>query len=185
MHLMMTFITLAFIIRSSSLAPWIFLSAAKLIDYPSMFPAIVQATLTVTLPICLVCVLLDSLFYGKLTIPQLNFVHINVFQNLSRYFGIDPWYFYIQGLKHEFGTDFILTLFGLSLLTVRQMSGSLGPQLSKMPIFLIYIAVYLYMLSKVEHKERRFYAPIIQLAVLFQAYGLYYFWELVRNINEK
>ena len=51
-----------------------------------------------TLPICFICVLLDSLFYGKLTIPQLNFVHINVFQNLSRYFGIDPWYFYIQGL---------------------------------------------------------------------------------------
>ena len=65
------------------------------------------------------------------------------------------------------------------------MSGNLGPQLSKIPIFLIYIAVYLYMLSKVEHKERRFYAPVMQLAVLFQAYGLYYFWELVQDINKK
>jgi hypothetical protein len=37
----------------------------------------------------------DSLFYGKLTFPQYNFVYINVVQNISAAFGVDSHLYYL------------------------------------------------------------------------------------------
>ena len=42
-----------------------------------------------------------------------------------------------------------------------------GIKKSKIPTFMIYIVTYLFVLSIVDHKERRFYAPITQLAAMF------------------
>jgi hypothetical protein len=62
-------ITLCFIARSSSLVPWIPLAIAKILeDYRLLIPMIV-AGITVTIPLCLVSTLIDSYFYGILTIP--------------------------------------------------------------------------------------------------------------------
>ena len=40
----------------------------------------------------------------------------NDLMNLSVYFGVDPWYFYLEFLMYEFGTIFFFGLFGLFLL---------------------------------------------------------------------
>lgn len=39
--------------------------------------------------------LLDYQFYGKLTFPVYNFLEFNVFKNLSIFYGVAPWHFYL------------------------------------------------------------------------------------------
>ena len=95
---------------------------------------------------------------------------VNIVENLSIFFGIDPWYFYIEQIYAEFGTLFKFSLFGFSLLTLKQFFGTLyhynramrdkGLKASRIPTFFIFVASYIYVLSSVDHKERRFYAPI-------------------------
>jgi hypothetical protein len=75
---------------------------------------------------------------------------------------------YIVGFKEEFCTIYILGLFGLSLLTVQTYFGALkhfnsNGGKSRIPSVFIYIVTYLFVLSKVDHKELRFYAPVAQL----------------------
>lgn len=100
-----------------------------------------------------------------------------MFENLSKYFGIDPWYYYIGGLENEFGTIFLFAIIGFCLLSVRQLFGSLkylnramkrnGLPRSHIPTLFVYVTSMLYILSTVDHKERRFCTPIVQLACLF------------------
>ena len=90
-------ITVSFLARSSSLAAWIPLALFRILENPAYFLPILVAGITVTLPMCIFSVGLDSFYYGTFTIPQVNFVQINVVENLSKYFGTDPWFFYISG----------------------------------------------------------------------------------------
>ena len=128
----MTFlITISFLARSSSLAAWIPLAFFKILEKPEFFIPIFCAGLFVTIPCMIFSILLDSWYYGTFTIPQINFVHVNVVENEckpSRYFGVDPWFFYLQGFDQEFEEDplrkssahftGLAGIFGLSMLTV-------------------------------------------------------------------
>jgi Alg9-like mannosyltransferase family len=83
--ILMTFaITIAFLIRSSSLIGWIPLALASIFSSNSInsillnFTAICKAGLFVAVPLIMISIGVDSLFYGKLTFPQYNFVYINV-----------------------------------------------------------------------------------------------------------
>lgn len=120
------FITIAFIIRSSSLAPWIPLALLKIVEDPNYFFPIVNSAFVVTLPMILASIAIDSWYYGVLTCPQLNFLRVNVVENLSKHFGVDKWYLYIMALDDEFFTIRIFGLFGFSLLTIQQLHGSLS-----------------------------------------------------------
>lgn len=69
----MTFaITMAFLIRSSSLVGWIPLALAKIFStsYVGMnLFSIITACVMVTIPTIIVSILIDSKFYGRLTVP--------------------------------------------------------------------------------------------------------------------
>lgn len=72
----MTFaITIAFLIRSSSLIGWIPLALASIFSSYSFnsilfnFTAIFKAGLCVAVPLIIFSIGIDSLFYGKLTFP--------------------------------------------------------------------------------------------------------------------
>ena len=99
-------------------------------------------------------------------VPQINFVHVNVVENVSKYFGSDPYFFYIKGFRWEFCTVYAIGLFGLSLFTVHQVCGSLKSfntkveGASRIPSILTFIVACLTVLSMVDHKELRFYAPV-------------------------
>jgi hypothetical protein len=59
-------------------------------------------------------------------------------------------------------------MFGLMLLSVRQMMGTLdGPQgekLTKIPVLLVFCLAYTGVLCMVEHKEHRFLLPVIVIS---------------------
>ena len=81
---------------------------------------IVLSGLLVAIPMTGLSVLIDSYFYGKLTVPQYNFVYLNVVDNLSKNFGVSTASYYFQELKHFIAEEkgfFKLIIFGMCLLT--------------------------------------------------------------------
>lgn len=120
MILMTLSITAAFLIRSSSLIGWIPLALVKMFTSFDYFTSIVKSGLVVAIPAMMLGIAIDSVSYGKLTVPQVNFVHVNVVENISKYFGTDPFSFYIKELPEFVNSlDGINTAgFGLCWLTV-------------------------------------------------------------------
>lgn len=69
MNIMTFLITIAFLTRSSSLAPWIPLAILKIVENPNYFLPIIVSGITVTIPCILLSVAIDSYYYGFFTIP--------------------------------------------------------------------------------------------------------------------
>lgn len=57
--------------------------------------AFVLAGIFVALPVIGLCILLDSVYYGQFTVTSLNFLRANILEGLSKYFGTDPFYYYV------------------------------------------------------------------------------------------
>ena len=118
------FITLNFIARSS-LGCWIPLALLKMIEDPRFIVPIILAGLSITIPTCIFSIAIDSYYYGVFTCPQFNFVYVNVIENISIYFGQEPWYYYIERFHEEFNELGLFGYFGLFLISYRQMTGQL------------------------------------------------------------
>ena len=67
--LMTIFISLAFIVRSSSLIGFIPLALVKIFQSCNFFTAILTSGFLVAVPTMIFSILIDSYFYGKFTIP--------------------------------------------------------------------------------------------------------------------
>lgn len=91
---MTALISLSFMMRNTSPVGWIPLLLLKIFQDNS-FIAFVIAGIIVALPIIGLCIFLDSLYFGELTITSLNFLRANLYEGLSKYFGTDPFYHYI------------------------------------------------------------------------------------------
>lgn len=98
---MLTFaITVSFIIRSSSLVGYVPLALIVIVQDFNFFMPILVAGLCIAIPAILANIASDAYFYGYWTIPQYNFVYVNVVMGLSKFFGTSPWYYYIQFLAN-------------------------------------------------------------------------------------
>ena len=89
-------ITVAFIGRNTSIVGWIPLLAIKVFREGSLIPFIISA-ITVAIPCIGVMVYIDSLYYGgdDWTFTSINFLKVNILENLSKYFGEDMWSQYL------------------------------------------------------------------------------------------
>ena len=59
-------------------------------------------------------ILLDTLFYGKLTIVPWNFFHFNVISGLSSHYGTHSWHWYLtQGLPVTLGIHSVPFIYGI------------------------------------------------------------------------
>lgn len=173
---MTALITICFISRSSSLVNWIPLAFIKILEDQRFFAPILVAGLTVALPMIVFSVLIDSYFYGVLSIPQYNFVVLNVVENVSAYFGKEPVYYYFNLLPDLLNVPwFKMGLYGFCLMQVRQMMGSLQTKqkLTNTPVLFIFCVTYLWILCLIEHKENRFILPVICIS----SFGSAYLWE--------
>mmetsp|Transcript_38951 Transcript_38951/g.59219 ORF Transcript_38951/g.59219 Transcript_38951/m.59219 type:complete len:170 (-) Transcript_38951:1261-1770(-) len=88
-------ITLSFTIRSSSIVGYVPLAVIIILRDWRFFLPIVVAGLTITIPCCLINLASDAYFYGYFTVPQYNFVYVNVVMGISKFFGEMPWFYYI------------------------------------------------------------------------------------------
>jgi phosphatidylinositol glycan class B len=88
-------LTLSFMIRNTSPIGWPPLILIKIIKDRSLLPFICAFVL-VFIPVVFLSVALDSYYYGEFpVITSLNFMRVNVSEGLSKYFGSDPFHFYI------------------------------------------------------------------------------------------
>jgi hypothetical protein len=62
-------ISINFLARSSSLAPWIPLALFKILEDFNYFLPILVAGLSVAVPACITSILIDSFYYGVFTVP--------------------------------------------------------------------------------------------------------------------
>ena len=82
---LMTFaITMAFLVRSSSIIGWVPLALIYIFQTSSLICllhnllAIIQAGLFIAIPMVILSLCMDSFYYGAFAFPQFNFVYVNV-----------------------------------------------------------------------------------------------------------
>lgn len=95
-------ITLSFTVRSSSIVGYIPLALIIIFKDFNYFLPVLVAGLTITIPTIALNLASDAYFYGYFTVPQYNFVYVNVVLGISKFFGEMPWYYYINHLYNEF-----------------------------------------------------------------------------------
>lgn len=81
-------------IRNTSPIGWVPLLLIKIIKDWSL-TAFILAGILVFIPIVCFCTMLDSIYYGEVTFTAYNFLKSNLTEGLSKYFGTDPFYFYL------------------------------------------------------------------------------------------
>ena len=86
-------LSIAMGIRNTSIMAWVPLLIIKMFTKRAIISFILSAIL-VALPTLALVVALDSLYYGGLTITAWNFLLINVLENRSSDFGVQPLWFY-------------------------------------------------------------------------------------------
>ncbi|ODQ80606.1 glycosyltransferase family 22 protein [Babjeviella inositovora NRRL Y-12698] len=150
------------LIRPTNGLLWLFFGAALLVRVRSSVTRAKLAVLAITIGSFFFALGMaaDYAFYGKPTVPLLNFVRFNVFSNLSVFYGLAPWHFYLfQGLPVILLAHLPLTLMGFSRLWRSQFA------------FLTVLIILVY--SMMTHKEFRFIYPLQPLFVYFTAHGFH------------
>ncbi|KAK6199979.1 GPI mannosyltransferase 3 [Scheffersomyces amazonensis] len=89
---------LSIVVRPTNAILWAYLGLYFLIHTKEKFSSLFKLGLVFLISLVGVLSLstwLDYLFYGILTFPTYNFIEFNVLRNLSIFYGVAPWHFYI------------------------------------------------------------------------------------------
>ncbi|KAI5962021.1 GPI10 [Candida margitis] len=98
---------------------------------------------------------LDYYFYQEFTIPLYNFLQFNVVKNLSIFYGVAPWHFYLfQAVPLMMMIYLPLLFYGL-----------------RKDILLFSSIIYLAGFSLIQHKEFRFIMPLQPIMLYYAARG--------------
>ena len=114
-----------------------------------------------------IMIYIDSLYYGgdEWTITSLNFLKVNVVESLSKYFGEDPWFWYVGVMGPAIFT--IVYPFLLYANTVGHCCQAWSK--GQVPYLTYFTAFYVIVFSLIPHKENRFLLPILPFALLTTA----------------
>ena len=163
-------VSIQFMMRNTSPIGWIPLLFIKVFRDGAFLPFVYSA-ITVALPIVLLGTYLDSLFYSKnqaefsWTFTGWNFVKVNVFEGLSKYFGDHPTWFYLVAFGPAmFTVIYPFVLYGVYFYTKESLRQNRSPEIMYITIF------YFIIFSLIGHKEKRFLIPIFAFCVLALGY---------------
>ena len=120
-------ITISFAVRSSSIVGYLPLALMAIVQDINFLLPIIVAGLTITVPFVLFNLASDAYFYGYWTVPQYNFIYVNVVLGLSKFFGEMPWYYYQDNIYNEFCEIESYGIPVFFLMSTRQMLGTLTP----------------------------------------------------------
>jgi GPI mannosyltransferase 3 len=151
-------VSLAFLIRNSSVIGWAPLIAFSTLRSVSQFMKYFKSGILIGLPILSAVIAVDSWFYGKLTFTPYNFYYMNVAEDVSSLFGTEPWHFFLTT-----GNRKIFKLLSLTVLPVFLFFTIQVLRRREVPEISLFIVFYGLILSIVKHKELRFVHPLIPL----------------------
>lgn len=156
------FISLSFVIRSTTAIIWIPLVLAHLIDlYNRSKLTLLFTQLTpVAVVILTLTAVIDSYFYGQFVFVPFNFFKVNILDNVSSFFGVHPVYWYLtHAMPLYMGLPIFHFVFGL-------FDHLFDP---KVGMFAKVTFWSLVIYSLIPHKEHRFLLPLIPLMTSFAA----------------
>ena len=168
-------ITVAFMGRNTSIIGWIPLLSIKVLMEGSLPPFLLSAVI-VAIPIMGLTVVIDSAYYGgqEWTFTSINFFQVNILENLSKYFGVDPWYQYLL--------IFCLVIYTVIYPAVLYANtfGHIKSAWEKgqTPYMTYYNVFYFIVFTLIPHKEMRFLLPILPFSLLMTGE---YFAQNFRN----
>lgn len=164
-------IALSIIIRPSSILFWSALTIKLLINSSGEARIDVMALFAVIgIVSSLVCLLIDSSFYGLPTFTPWNFVRQNVFDGLSTFYGINRWHFYFtQAFTFVNFSLFPTVILGMILLSSPRCLHESYPQLDRLRSARFAVLATIVGLSFIQHKEFRFLQPLVPLFNCFAA----------------
>lgn len=169
--LLTSLLTMSFMIRGTSPIGWPPLILIKMIKDRSWLP-FALAFFFVFIPVAGLAILADSYHYGDFPVlTSLNFMRVNVSEGLSKYFGSDPYHYYlVKAIPFFFILALPAVIFGYYLyLRDRLSSLSKGGQV---PYVAILCLTYLLVFTVIAHKEVRFVLPIIPFSALMASYAV-------------
>lgn len=153
-YLSLGFGFLSCIIRPTNVILWIPLGLWLLARLQISFTWVISS-ITEVCALFSLSIALDYYFYQDFTIPLYNFLQFNVVKNLSIFYGVAPWHFYL------FQAVPLMMMLYLPLLVY-----GLGKDL-----LLISSLVYLVGFSSIQHKEFRFIMPLQPIMLYYAARG--------------
>jgi GPI mannosyltransferase 3 len=156
-------ISIAFMMRSTSPVGWIPLLAHKVLFQGSFIPFLVSGIIT-ALPILAFCVWVDSKYYGgdQPTFTSYNFLQVNVVHGLSKYFGEDPFYWYLAA----FAPCIYTVIYPVVLYANTYSHVKMQWAKKEVPYMSYYSCFYVFFFSLIPHKELRFLLPILPFTLL-------------------
>ena len=163
--LYVSLIALSFMARPTTAIFWI-----PLVLFDILYRESVIKVFTKMIPQAMIAVLsvilLDSWFYGQVTIAAWTFLKMNLLQNISEQYGVQPWHWYISNFMPALFCGFgLYPLFQGVYKGFHYQNG-----LSKILLFCLAFSMTCY--SFLGHKEHRFIMPLIPLMMAYMALGL-------------
>ncbi|RDD45763.1 GPI mannosyltransferase 3 [Trichoplax sp. H2] len=164
----LSFAAIAFIVRPTSAIIWLPLCIWHMIWHAKNISKflIVDVIPIASIFLCL-SLIIDYIFYKQLVFVQYNFLYYNVFQNIGKFYGSNPWHWYFsQGFFVVVGTLTIPFIGGVLKSGVRQR-------------FLIWIILWDILIhSCLSHKEFRFILSILPFVLCFCGSYLSIMWKV-------
>lgn len=152
-------------IRNTAIIGWIPLLIIKM-GQTGGIAIFIRAALFFALPTFVLIVVIDSIYYRQLTVTAYNFFLVNIFENRSADFGIEPFGLFLTDiLPMAFGP--FLTL--LVYLAAVPLELYLSKNKRKVPAVLTFAGFYLLVISLIPHKESRFMLPVMPFLFLLAA----------------
>ncbi|KAI8644138.1 Alg9-like mannosyltransferase family-domain-containing protein, partial [Parasitella parasitica] len=169
----LVFASIACVMRPTNGLIWLFLGVHLLLCSSNVFKVAYNA-----LFICILVIALDvmidtrlynhswSNFTGSLVFTPYLFFKVNVVNNVSLFYGVHTWHWYIsQGIPFIFTT--FLPMIGVGLYRI-----CTTPMFNRFKSLLYLSAWVIIIYSLLPHKEFRFIFPIVPLILMIAAYGI-------------
>lgn len=162
---------IATILRPTNILVWASLTALTFLPAwksarPSQAECIIFARETVVCgsTVLLLSTILDRIFYDSWVFPPFNFLHVNVVQSLSTFYGNNDWHYYIsQGYPLLLTTSLPFTLVGLFRTLRARISPVEATPAGRSALRHLSIVCLLVpaAFSNIAHKEVRFIYPLL------------------------
>lgn len=123
------------------------------------------------LPVVL-CILLDSWFYGEFVIAPFNYFKYNILYDVVSSFGVSPWYYYWEQLLVRPSMLIGIILLLSTIVLCIYMSNNIIVW-----AFLPFILIH----TLIPHKEYRFMFPIFNLLPIMMIHGIQIFEQTFKN----
>lgn len=172
--LALAFAALATVIRPSNAVIWLVLGGLLFLRAPrrARFDILCSAGL-IACSAVLISLYVDTTFYGTLTFTPLRFLHTNVFQSISLFYGANAWHFYLsQGVPILLATQLPFFLDGLFSFSGSRPLAAVIQNRRALAALGMTLGTTLGAYSLLSHKEWRFIHPLLPIMHLFVAYSL-------------